>query len=142
MGHDIIRRKATFKDGFTAVGSVGLSGSVQVNTTMTFSAAPVFNVPVTAPTGSANYQVAGRLRINSGSTSATHSTTALNSGSILMVGAPILVGAPVASYNLVGELVVNTIAPSGSGGYFTVGFAASNAYGVHVDVNWFIINPA
>ena len=148
MAIDKYRRKAVFVDGMTSAGSAGFNGPVDVNTVMringtaTFSASPVFNLPITAPTGSANTQIAGYLRINSGSTTATQSTTRLNSGAILMVGAGVLVGAAVASYNLVGELVVNTIAQAASGGYFTVGFAGTNAYAAPVDVPWFIVNPA
>lgn len=136
MAVEKVRRHTRFDDGFTAQGSVGLNGPLQVNTTMRIGG------PVTAPTGSSNSQRFGILRINSGATSATHSTTALNSGAQLMVGAGVLVGAPVASYNLVGELVVNTIAQANSGGYFTVGFAGTNAYAAGLDVPWFIINPA
>lgn len=154
MGVEKIRRKAVFRDGITVAGSAGFNGPVDVNTTMriggavtangtfTFSAAPVFNREITAPTGSAASQRFGYLRINSGATTATHSTTALNSGALLIVGAGVLVGAAVASYNLVGELVVNTIAQAASGGYFTVGFTGSNAYAANLDVPWFIINPA
>lgn len=129
MAVDKFRRKAVFADGLTSAGSVGFSG--QVN----------FNAGVNAPTGSANSQRFGYLRINSGATSATQSTTALNSGALVIVGGGVLVGAPVASYNLVGELVVNTIAQANSGGYFTVGFAGSNGYAANLDVPWFIINP-
>ena len=154
MAVEKIRRKAIFADGLTSAGSAGFNGQVQVNTSvivggpatinaaMTFSASPVFNREITAPTGSSASQRFGYLRINSGATTATQSTTALNSGAMLMVGAGVLVGAPVASYNLVGELVVNTIAQAASGGYFTVGFAGSNAYAANLDVPWFIINPA
>lgn len=154
MGVEKVRRKAVFKDGLTTIGSAGFSGPVDVNTTMriggavtangvvTFSAAPIFNREITAPTGSSASQRFGYIRINSGATSATQSTTALNSGALLIVGAGVLVGAAVASYNLVGELVVNTIAQAASGGYFTVGFSGSNAYAASLDVPWFIINPA
>lgn len=154
MAVERFRRKAVFADGLTSVGSVGFSGQVQVNTSMviggpvtvnaamTFSAAPVFNREITAPTGSSASQRFGYLRINSGSTTATQSTTALNSGALLMIGGGVLVGAPVASYNLVGELVVSTIAQASSGGYFTIGFAGSNAYAANLDVPWFIINPS
>lgn len=154
MAVEKFRRKAAFADGLTSVGSAGFSGQVQVNTSMivggpvtmngvtTFSASPVFNREITAPTGSSASQRFGYLRINSGATSATQSTTALNSGSLVIIGGGVLVGAPVASYNLVGELVVNTIAQANSGGYFTVGFAGSNAYAASLDVPWFIVNPA
>ena len=130
------RKAVSFKGEVTVTGSTGLNGAVQVNTAIRLGG------PVTAPTGSSNSQRFGMLRINSGATTATHSTTALASGALLMVGAATLVGAPVASYNLVGELVVNTIAQASSGGYFTVGFAGSNAYAANLDVPWFIINPA
>ena len=142
MGLDKQRRKQIFADGFTTAGSAGFNAPIDVNTTARFAAGLTLNGPPTAPTGSANNQLAGYLRINSGATTATQSTTRLNSGAILIVGAGVLVGAPVASYNLVGELVVNTIAQAASGGYFTVGFAGSNAYAAALDVPWFIINPA
>ena len=130
MAIEKVRRKAAFADGFTAAGSVGFAGQVRVGGNLA------------APTGSASDQRFGVLRVGSGLTSATQSTTALNSGALLMVGAGVLVGAPVASYNLVGELVVNTIAQAASGGYFTVGFTATaNAYAAPFDVPWFIINP-
>jgi len=131
-----VRQKAIFKDGASFVGSVGLSGTVQVNSAISITG------PISAPTGSNVAQKFGYLRINSGQTSATMSTTALNSGALLIVGAGVLVGAAVASYNLIGELVVNTIAQATSGGYFTVGFTGSNAYAAALDVPWFIINPA
>ena len=130
------RRKVVERGTFSVVGSAEFLGRTDVRPTF------VFNAPPQAPTGSANNQLAGYLRINSGAVTATHSTTRLNSGAILIVGAGVLVGAAVASYNLIGELVVNTIAQAASGGYFTVGFAASNAYAAALDVPWFIINPA
>lgn len=149
------RRKVTERGVLSVVGSAEFLGRTDVRTTLviagaatfnaaaTFSASPVVNMPLTAPTGSAATQIAGYLRINSGAASATMSTTRLNSGAILIVGAPVLVGAPVASYNLVGELVVNTLAQAASGGYFTVGYAAPTiAYAANIDVPWFIINPA
>lgn len=136
MAIDKFRRKASFADGITSAGSVGFNGPVNVNTGIAITG------PISAPTGSASAQKFGYLRIGSGTTSATQSTTALNSGAMLIVGAGVLVGAPVASYNLVGELVVSTIAQAASGGYFTVGLAASNAYAAPLDVPWFIINPA
>ena len=130
MAIDKFRRKVSFADGFTAAGSVGLSGQVNIN------------AGVNAPTGSASNQKFGYTRIGSGLLTATVSTTALNSGAIVMVGAAVLVGAAVASYNLVGELVVNTIAQAASGGWFIIGYTASNAYAAPIDVPWFIINPA
>lgn len=133
---DKFRKAIVLNGGLTAAGSAGFNAPVQVNTALRVTG------PITAPTGSANNQRFGILRINSGATTATHSTTALASGAMLMVGAATLVGASVASYNLVGELVVNTIAQASSGGYFTIGFAASNAYAANLDVPWFIINPA
>lgn len=136
MGVYRVRRKASFADGGTFTGSLGLNGTVQVNTAIAITG------PISAPTGSAASQKFGYLRINSGQTSATMSTTALNSGALLIVGAGVLVGAAVASYNLIGELVVNTIAQAASGGYFQVGFTGSNAYAAALDVPWFIINPA
>lgn len=136
MGIYKVRTKAQFKDGATFAGSAGFDGAIQVNSAMRVVG------PISAPTGSSNAQKFGFLRINSGATTATHSTTALSSGALLIVGAGVLVGAQVASYNLVGELVVNTIAQQASGGYFTVGFAGVNAYAAPLDVPWFIINPA
>ena len=148
MAVEKFRRKASFADGATFAGSVGFSGPVLVNTattfnaTATFSAAPVFNLPITAPTGSANTQIAGVLRINSGATSATQSTTRLNSGALVFTQ-PILVGAGVASFNLIGQIVVTTVAQATSGGYFSLGYTATqNGLAAPVDVQWFIINPA
>lgn len=148
MGLHKIRRKAVLADGMTVSGSVGLNGRVDVNTsafingTMTFSKAPAFNVPMTSKTGSAAYQPAGVLRINSGATSATASTTALNSGAQVFLS-PVLVGAGVASYNLIGQIVVTTIAQAASGGYFSLGYTGTqNGLAANVDVGWFIINPA
>lgn len=154
MGLHKIRRKAVLADGITVAGSAGFSGPVLVNTTMTiggattingtmtFSKSPALNVPVTFKTGSAAYQPAGVLRINSGATSATASTTALNSGSIVLIS-PVLLGTGVASFNLIGQIVVTTIAPAGSGGYFSLGYTGTqNGIAANVDVGWFIINPA
>ena len=153
MGLYKIRQKAKFMDGFSSAGSAGFSGQVNVNTaavfggpvtlngTMTFSAAPVLNVPPTFKTGSAAYQPAGVLRINSGAASATASTTAINSGGFPMLQ-PIVLGVGVASYQLIGQIVVTTVAQAASGGYFSVGFSgAQNGLGMNVDVGWFIVNP-
>ncbi len=154
MAVEKFRRKASFADGATFAGSVGFSGPVLVNTTQvfgaattfnataTFSASPVFNMPITAPTGSANTQIAGVLRINSGATTATQSTTRLNSGALVFTQ-PILVGAGVASFNLIGQIVVTTVAQAASGGYFSLGYTATqNGLAAPVDVQWFIVNPA
>ena len=153
MAVEKYRRKASFADGATFVGSVGFSGPVLVNTTQvfrgattfnataTFSASPVFNMPITAPTGSANTQIAGVLRINSGAVSATQSTTRLNSGAMIFL-TTVLVGAAVSSYGLTAPVVITTYAQANSGGYFTAGFIGGVAIGTNADVNWFITNPA
>jgi hypothetical protein len=130
------RRKAAFADGLTSAGSVGFSGTIQVNTTMRLGA------PVIAPIGSASNAFAGVVRINSGATSATQSTQAINSGGLVFVS-PVLVGAGVASFNLIGQIVVTTVAQAASGGYFSLGFTGTqNGLAAPVDVPWFIINPA
>lgn len=154
MGIEKIRRKASFLDGATFTGSVGFNGAVAVNTAqtfggpvtvngvMTFSKAPILKVPPIFTTGSAAYQMAGILRINSGAVSATASTTAIGSGGFPMLQ-PIALGVGVASYNLIGQIVVTTIAQAASGGYFSVGYTGTqNGLALNVDIGWFIINPA
>ena len=107
-----------------------------------FSASSRLRFACDSKTGSAAYQPAGVLRINSGATSATASTTALNSGAQVFIS-PVLVGAGVASYNLIGQIVVTTIAQAASGGYFSLGYTGTqNGLAANVDVGWFIINPA
>jgi hypothetical protein len=154
VGIEKIRRKASFLDGATFTGSVGFNGAVAVNTAqtfggpvtvngvMTFSKAPILKVPPIFTTGSAAYQMAGILRINSGAVSATASTTAIGSGGFPMLS-PIVLGVGVASYNLIGQIVVTTIAQAASGGYFSVGYTGTqNGLALNVDIGWFIINPA
>jgi hypothetical protein len=135
-----IRRKLVAADGATFTGSVGFNGPMAVNATMTLSSALIHNVPPRAAMGGAN-RVAGITRINSGATSATQSTTALNSGAVVLVS-PVLLGAGVASYNLIGQVVVTTVAPQGSGGYFSLGYLGTQSgVAANIDVGWFIVNP-
>ena len=129
MGLYKIRQKAKFMDGLTATGSAGFSGRVNLSGGLAMT------------TGSAAAQYAGVLRINSGAVSATASTTVINSGGFPILQ-PIAIGVGVASYQLIGQIVVTTVAQAASGGYFSVGFSgAQNGLGMHVDVGWFIVNP-
>jgi hypothetical protein len=130
MGLHKIRRKAVLAGAMTVAGSVGLSGRVN------------FSGQIAMATGSASAQKAGILRINSGATSATASTTAINSGAFVMIS-PVLLGTGVASFNLIGQIVVTTVAQAASGGYFSLGYTGTqNGLAANVDVGWFIINPA
>ena len=154
MAVEKFRRKASFADGATFAGSVGFSGPVLVNTTQvfggattfnataTFSASPILNRPLTAPTGSANTQISGVVRVGSGLASATVSTQAINSGGLVFI-TPLMVGVIGAtSSTALGTLAVSTIAQAVSGGYFTVGFTGVGFLNIPLDVSWFIINPA
>ncbi len=139
---DKFRRGLTVKGPALFAGSVSIAGPFPINSTMTFSSAPKFNVPPAFATGSAAYQPSGVLRINSGATSATASTTAINSGGFPMLQ-PIVLGVGVASFYLIGQIVVTTVAQAASGGYFSVGYTGTqNGLAMNVDVGWFIVNPA
>ena len=116
-------------DGMTVTGSTGFSGRVNLSGGLAMT------------TGSASAQYSGVLRINSGATTATASTTVINSGGFPMLQ-PVIVGVGVASYQLIGQIVVTTVAQAASGGYFSVGYSgAQNGLGMNVDVGWFIVNP-
>ena len=122
MGLDKFRRKVVFKDGFASVGSVGVSGLLNVNTTATFggpvvssggmtiagslvvtapvsfggaislNAALTVNTPNVVKASSASNQFFGRTQINSAASTAVISTTAVKSNSCIFL-TPILLGA-------------------------------------------------
>lgn len=128
---------------FAGSGQVTFSGIVsQVGSSVrtgfaTFNAPTRINTPVIAPAGSANTQMWGFTRLNSGSTSVPVSTSVVKSNALILLGAPILAGAAAAAQAsgvIPSGLCVGTIT---DGSFFTIAWLGSGiSYAQNVDVPW------
>ncbi len=128
--------RANFTGSFTAsapmsVGQIGIAGKMTVS-----------SVPAMKSSSAAN-QFAGLTSLASGAATVVISTSAVKSNAIIML-TPVIRGAiPTAailqsSGSLPHCLMVNTVAETTSGGFFTAGWLSGIGYGATMDVAWTI----